>query len=161
VDRTRQIEDLIEPSLRDMGFQLVRVMLRGRERPTLEVMAERLDRAPMRVDDCAEISRAVSALLDVEDPLPGSYVLEVTSPGLDRPLVKPDDYVRFAGFEARIETVAPIDGRRRFKGRLGGLEGDEVRLEVEGAPVAVPLSSIIDSGMRRSTFATFSSSTVP
>jgi ribosome maturation factor RimP len=142
VDRTRQIEDLIEPSLRDMGFELVRVMLRGRERPTLEVMAERLDRSPMRVEDCAEISRAVSALLDVEDPLPGSYVLEVTSPGLDRPLVKPDDYVRFAGYEARIETVAPIDGRRRFKGRLGGLEGDGVRLEVEGAPVALPLSAI-------------------
>lgn len=142
MDRTRQIEDLIVPSLRDLGYELVRVMLRGRERPTLEVMAERLDRAPMTVDDCAEISRAVSALLDVEDPLPGSYVLEVTSPGLDRPLVKPDDYVRFAGLEARIETVAPIDGRRRFKGRLAGLEGDAVRLDAGGTPVALPLSAI-------------------
>ena len=138
----RQVEDLIAPSLRDMGYELVRVMLRGRERPTLEIMAERADRAPMTVEDCAEISRAVSALLDMEDPLPGSYVLEVTSPGIDRPLVRPDDFARFAGFEARIETAAPIDGRRRFKGRLIGVEGDEVRIDVDGAVVPVPLASV-------------------
>ena len=138
----RQVEDLIAPSLRDMGYELVRVMLRGRERPTLEIMAERADRASITVEDCAEISRAVSALLDMEDPLPGSYVLEVTSPGIDRPLVRPDDFARFAGFEARIETAAPIDGRRRFKGRLIGVEGDEVRIEVDGTSVPVPLASI-------------------
>ncbi|HEX2127346.1 MAG TPA: ribosome maturation factor RimP [Thermoleophilaceae bacterium] len=138
----RQVEDLIAPSLRDMGYELVRVMLRGRERPTLEIMAERADRAPMTVEDCAEISRAVSALLDVEDPLPGSYVLEVTSPGIDRPLVRPDDFARFAGFEARIETATPIDGRRRFKGRLIGVEGDEVRIDVDGTVVPVPLASV-------------------
>jgi ribosome maturation factor RimP len=142
VEPIRQVEDLIAPSLRDMGYELVRVMLRGRERPTLEIMAERADRAPMTVEDCAEISRAVSALLDVEDPLPGSYVLEVTSPGIDRPLVRPDDFARFAGFEARIETAAPIDGRRRFKGRLIGVEGDEVRIDVDGAVVPVPLALV-------------------
>ncbi len=142
MERIRQVEDLIAPSLRDMGYEPVRVMLRGRERPTLEVMAERTDRAPMTVEDCAEISRAVSALLDVEDPLPGSYVLEVTSPGIDRPLVRPDDFVRFAGFEARIETTEPLDGRRRFKGRLVGLDGDEVRIDVNGGVVPVPLASI-------------------
>jgi ribosome maturation factor RimP len=142
VDSIRRVEDLIAPSLRDMGYELVRVMLRGRQRPTLEVMAERADRAAMTVDDCAEISRAVSALLDVEDPLPGSYVLEVTSPGIDRPLVRPDDFVRFAGFEARVETAEPLDGRRRFTGRLVGVEGDAVRLDTEGGPVAVPLAAI-------------------
>ena len=147
VDSTRRVEDLIAPSLRDMGYELVRVMLRGRQRPTLEVMAERADRAAMTVDDCAAISRAVSALLDVEDPLPGSYVLEVTSPGIDRPLVKPDDFVRFVGFEARVETAEPFDGRRRFKGRLLGVEeadGGAVRIETaDGGGVAlIPLAAI-------------------
>ncbi len=142
MSQIRRIEELIEPTLRDMGYELVRVMLRGKQRPTLEVMAERRDRAPMTVDDCAEISRAVSALLDVEDPLPGSFVLEVTSPGIDRPLVKAGDFARFAGFEARVETAVPIDGRRRFKGRLLGIEGDEVRIDAQGVSVAVPLASI-------------------
>ena len=129
-----------------MGYELVRVMLRGRQRPTLEVMAERADRAAMTVDDCVEISRAVSALLDVEDPLPGSYVLEVTSPGIDRPLVRPDDFVRFAGLEARVETAEPIDGRRRFKGRLLGVEEADGTVRIEtadgGGVAAIPLAAI-------------------
>ena len=83
-------------------------------------MAERIDDAPMTVDDCAEISHSVSALLDVADPIAGAYALEVSSPGIDRPLVRPEDYDRFAGFEARIEPAQPIDGRKRFRGRLLG-----------------------------------------
>ena len=126
-----------------MGFELVLVRVMGDKRRTLQVLAEPADRARlMTVEDCAEISRAASALLDVEDPLPGSYVLEVTSPGIDRPLVRPDDFARFAGFEAGIETAAPIDGPRRFKGRLIGVEGDEVRIEVDGTVVPVPLASV-------------------
>ena len=87
-------------------------------------MAERRDDAPMTVDDCAEISRSVSALLDVADPIADAYMLEVSSPGIDRPLVRPEDYDRFAGFEARIELREPVDGRKRFRGRLLGRADD-------------------------------------
>ncbi len=97
-----EIARIIEPSLDAMGYRLVRLMQTGGlRRPTLQVMAERRDEAPMTVEDCAEISRAVSALLDVADPIAGAYMLEVSSPGIDRPLVRPEDYDRFAGFEAR------------------------------------------------------------
>jgi ribosome maturation factor RimP len=125
-----------------MGYELVRVLVSGRARPTLQVMVERADRTAMTVDHCAEVSRAVSAILDVEDPFPGAYQLEVTSPGIDRPLIRPADFERFAGFEARLETHEVIDGRKRFKGRLMGLEGDRVRLAQEGEERLVPLAAI-------------------
>lgn len=129
---TAQIEALIEPTLKAMGFSLVRVRLQGGQRPVLQIMAERITDAPndggFTVDDCAEISRAVSAILDVEDPIPSAYTLEVSSPGLDRPLTRPGDFSRFAGFEARVELSAPLEGRKRFRGRIKGLEGDSVKL---------------------------------
>jgi ribosome maturation factor RimP len=142
VDRIRQVTELIEPTLRDMGFDLVRVMMSGGQRPTLQIMVERGDYAPPTLDDCAEVSHAVSALLDVADPLPGAYRLEVTSPGLDRPLVRRADYERFAGFEARLETELPIEGRRRFRGRLLGLAGDQVRLALPEGEQLIPLDAI-------------------
>src|ERR1700691_3688074 len=111
-----------------MGYRLVRVMLSGRQRPTLQLMAERRDDAPMSVEDCAEISRSVSALLDVADPIASAYTLEVSSPGIDRPLVRAEDYDRFAGFEAQVELAQPQDGKKRFRGRVLGRAGDEVRL---------------------------------
>jgi ribosome maturation factor RimP len=115
----------------------------GGSRPTLQIMAEPMDRSrAMGVEDCAEISRAVSAVLDVADPIPGAYRLEVSSPGLDRPLVKAADYERFKGLEARLETVEPIDGRRRFQGRLGGLEGEEVVIATPDAALRLPLAGI-------------------
>src|SRR3954471_3461607 len=93
-----------------MGYRLGRLMQTGGlQRPTLQVMAERRDDAPMTVEDCAEISRTVSALLDVADPIASAYTLEVSSPGIDRPLVRPEDYDRFAGFEARIDLSGPLD----------------------------------------------------
>ena len=105
-----EIARIIEPSLDAMGYRLVRLMQTGGlRRPTLQVMAERRDEAPMTVEDCAEISRAVSALLDVADPIAEAYMLEVSSPGIDRPLVRPEDYDRFAGFEARIDLASPLD----------------------------------------------------
>ena len=125
-----------------MGFEVVRVLLMGGQQPTLQVMAERIDRAPMTVEQCAEISHTVSALLDVADPIPGAYRLEVTSPGIDRPLTRRADYERFAGFEARIETAAPIDGRRRFRGRLLGLSGDDLRIELAEGEGSIPLAAI-------------------
>jgi ribosome maturation factor RimP len=142
VDRIRQVTDLIEPTLRDMGFELVRVLVSGGQRPTLQIMVERADHASTTLEDCAEVSHAVSALLDVADPLPGAYRLEVSSPGIDRPLVRGSDYERFAGFEARLETVLPIDGRRRFSGRLLGLAGDRVRLALPEGEQLIPLEAI-------------------
>ena len=125
-----------------MGYELVRVMSLGGRRPTLQIMAERIDRAGMTVDDCADISRAVSALLDVDDPMVGAYQLEVSSPGIDRPLIKPADFERFAGFEARVETDRVIDGQRRFRGRLLGLEADDLRLALPEGVRVIPLAAI-------------------
>src|SRR5712691_3066354 len=125
-----------------MGYRVVRVALTSLRRPTLQVMAERRDEAPMTVDDCAQISRSVSALLDVEDPIASAYTLEVSSPGIDRPLVRPEDYDRFAGFEARIELSQPIEGRKRFRGRLLGRAEDGVRLAGEVGEVRLPLAAI-------------------
>jgi len=139
---TGKIEAMIAPSLEAMGYRLVRVAITGGRRATLQVMAERVDDRAMTVEDCVEISRTVSALLDVADPIAGAYTLEVSSPGIDRPLVKREDFARFTGFEAKIELAAPRDGRRRFRGRLLGVEGDAVRLLVDAAEIAVPLASV-------------------
>ena len=139
---TKQIAAIIEPSLDAMGYRLVRVALLGARRATLQIMAERRDEAAMSVEDCAEISRSISALLDVADPIAGAYLLEVSSPGIDRPLVRPEDYDRFAGFEARIDLVAPLDGRKRFRGRLLGRAEQHVRLVGETGEVRLPLAAI-------------------
>jgi ribosome maturation factor RimP len=145
------IEALIAPSLAAMGFRVLRVVFTGTggQRATLQIMAERADESGMTVDDCSEVSNAVSALLDVADPVPGAYVLEVSSPGIDRPLLRPEDYQRFAGFEAKLDLARPVEGRRRFRGRLLGLEGDAAKLRVtdklslgEATTVLVPLDAI-------------------
>jgi ribosome maturation factor RimP len=123
---------LIRPTVEAMGFDLVRARLSGgRARPVLQVMAERPDGA-MSGADCAELSRALAALLDVEDPIAGAYELEVSSPGLDRPLTRPQDFERFEGYEAKLELVRARDGRRRFRGRLKGLKDGAVLLETTG-----------------------------
>jgi ribosome maturation factor RimP len=136
------IVPIIEPSLEAMGYRLVRVAFLGAKRATLQIMAERIDEAPMTVDDCTEISRSVSALLDVADPIADAYMLEVSSPGIDRPLTRPEDYDRFAGFEARVELGQPLDGRKRFRGRLLGRTGDHVRLASEAGEVQLPFADI-------------------
>jgi len=139
---TSKIEAMIAPSLEAMGYRVVRVAVTGGRRPTLQVMAERADDQAMRVEDCTEVSRMVSALLDVADPIAGAYLLEVSSPGIDRPLVRPEDFARFAGFEAKVELNAPVDGRKRFRGRLLGVEGDQLRLLVDALPVALPIAAV-------------------
>ena len=122
----RRIAEIISPTVEDMGYELVRVIFVGKH--TLQVMVERADRAGMTVEDCAAVSRAISAVMDVEDPIEGSYNLEVSSPGLDRPLVRFDDYRRFAGLDAKVELRRAVDGRRRFRGKLQGVEGDDIVL---------------------------------
>ncbi|MBT3658173.1 MAG: ribosome maturation factor RimP [Rhodospirillaceae bacterium] len=138
----KRIEDIIAPTVNDLGFEIVRVQLSGKHNPRLQIMAEPIKGSEMTVDHCATISRAVSALLDVDDPISDAYTLEVSSPGLDRPLVKLHDFERFAGFEARIETLEAVDGRKRFRGRLGGVEGETVTISVEGADMDIPYPEI-------------------
>ncbi len=137
----RRIEDIVAPTIVGMGYELVRVaMSKG---GTLQIMIEPADGRAMDIEACAVLSRALSAVLDVEDPMPGSYTLEVSSPGIDRPLTRPKDFARWAGHIARLETAEPVEGRRRFKGTLLGLEGDLVKLRLEdGKEAEVPLSVV-------------------
>jgi len=136
----RRIAGIVRPVIEDMGFELVRVRLMGGRTKTLQIMAERPE-GGIEVDDCARISTAVSAVLDVEDPLEDAYTLEVSSPGIDRPLTRLKDFDAWEGYEARVETTEQIDGRRRFKGILQGTEGDEVLIEIEegGQPLTIGL----------------------
>jgi ribosome maturation factor RimP len=138
------IAELIEPTLRDLGFELVRArFMKGARSTTLQVMAEPIDRRRgMTVDDCAEISHALSAVLDVADAVAGPYRLEVSSPGIDRPLVKAEDFARFAGQAARIELVEPQDGRKKFRGVLAGLDGETVLIDIEGERQRIPHARI-------------------
>ena len=125
------IATLIEPALTDLGFRLVRVaMTGGKESPVLQIMAERAD-GTMSISDCETVSRQLSPVLDAYDPLPGAYRLEISSPGIDRPLVRPTDFEDWSGFEARIELKQAVDGRKRYRGILEGFEAGEVRIECE------------------------------
>jgi ribosome maturation factor RimP len=134
---------MISPSLDAMGYRLVRVAFTGGRRPTLQIMAERRDDVAMTVDDCAEISHSISALLDVADPIPTEYQLEVSSPGIDRPLISREDFARYAGYEAKIEVGRMIEGRKRFRGRVLGVSGDDVRVALPDAEVALPFADIV------------------
>ena len=129
-----RLRELLDPTATDMGFSLVRIrFIGGDEKRTLQIMAERGD-GTMDVGGCADLSRALSAVLDVEDPISGAYDLEVSSPGIDRPLARLVDFERFAGMEAKLEAKGMIEGRKRFRGILEGVEEGEVllRLEIEG-----------------------------
>ena len=124
------LPQFVEPVLDSLGFRLVRIEISGRDGKTVQIMAERPD-GSMTIDDCEAVSKAVSPLLDVQDMVADSYRLEISSPGIDRPLVRPSDFVDWAGSEAKIELKSPIEGRKRFKGRLEGFEDDEVLMDVD------------------------------
>lgn len=126
----RRLAEIITPVIEDLGFELVRVRLQGGKTATLQIMADRPE-GGINVDDCAEISTAVSATLDVQDPIEDNYHLEVSSPGIDRPLTRMKDFESFEGYEARLDLNQPIDGRKRFKGTLAGTEGTEVLINIE------------------------------
>jgi ribosome maturation factor RimP len=126
----REIADLAEPVLGELGFRLVRVKVSGRDGGTVQVMAERPD-GQMTIDDCASISRKLSPLIEALDPLPGGYRLEVSTPGIDRPLVRPSDFASFTGHEAKIELKELVDGRKRFRGLIEGVGNGEALLRIE------------------------------
>ena len=143
MERLSWLEDRIAPTLEAMGFEVVRVALTSGPRKTLQVMADRQDGSLISVDECSEISQALSAIFDVEEPIKGAYDLEISSAGIDRPLTRPKDFATYAGFEAKVETKAPLAGRRRFKGRLKGVNAaNEVVITVDGADVTVPIDAI-------------------
>ena len=140
----RRLAEIITPVIEDMGFELVRVRLMGGKTQLLQIMADRPE-GGIEVDDCAAISTAVSAVLDVEDPILDPYTLEVSSPGIDRPLTRPKDFAEFEGFEAKLETAEPIDGRKRFKGILAGIEGHEVMINVAEGTIGLQFDWLSDA----------------
>jgi ribosome maturation factor RimP len=145
-----RVATVIEPSIQAAGFRLVRVKVTGEAGCTVQVMAERPD-GSMSVEDCEVVSRLISPILDVEDPIERAYRLEISSPGIDRPLVRRSDFARWAGHRTKIELVMPLAGRKRFNGTLLGLEGEEARLrrldaaEGEEAEVLLPLADLAEA----------------
>ena len=140
----RRMAEIITPVIEDMGFELVRVRLMSGKSTTLQIMADKPD-GGIEVDDCAEISQAIGAVLDVEDPILDEYTLEVSSPGIDRPLTRLKDFEMFEGYEAKIETSEMIDGRHRFKGELAGVEEDEVLINVSEGTIGLKFDWLSDA----------------
>ncbi len=140
----RQLAAIVTPTIEGLGFELVRLRLMSGRRAVLQIMAEKPE-GGIEVEDCARISRAVSAVLDVEDPISGEYTLEVSSPGIDRPLTRLKDFDRYAGYEARLETSEMIDGRRRFKGMLAGVQDGEVLVEIPEGTIGLAYDMLADA----------------
>ena len=140
----RRLAEIITPVIEDMGFELVRVRFMSGKAKMIQIMAERPE-GGIHVDECAQISTAVSATLDVEDPVEEAYTLEVSSPGIDRPLTRLKDFETFEGYEAKIETTELIDGRRRFKGELAGVEGGDVLINVEEGTIGLKFDWLSDA----------------
>ena len=136
------LHNMLEPLINKLGFDLVRILTIGKTNPTLQVMIERQDRKNMVVDDCATVSRAISDLLDEKDPISGKYTLEVSSPGLDRPLTTLEHFNRFCNFEAKIETDTVIDNRKRFKGKILRVENNNIIFLMDEKEWIIPYSSI-------------------
>ena len=132
----KKLLELINPIVTDEGFELVRLRLMGSKEITLQIMVARPD-GFINVDECADLSTAISALLDVEDPIIDAYNLEVSSPGIDRPLTRMKDFAEFEGYDAKLETVELIDGRKRFKGTLAGTNGSEIMINVDEGTIGL------------------------
>ncbi|MFW2588552.1 ribosome maturation factor RimP [Sagittula sp. SSi028] len=140
----KRIAEIVAPVIEDMGFELIRLRLQGGETPLLQIMAERPG-GGIHVDECAEISTAVSAVLDVEDPISDQYTLEVGSPGIDRPLTRLKDFDTYEGYEAKIETAEMIDGRKRFRGVLAGVENGEVLINLDEGTIGLQFDWLADA----------------
>jgi ribosome maturation factor RimP len=142
-----RVASIAEPVLEQLGYRLVRVRVSSAEGCTVQIMAERPD-GSMTVEDCEAVSRALSPVFDVNDPIDKAYRLEISSPGIDRPLVRKSDFERYAGHLVRIEMEAPVNGRKRFRGHLAGTEGDMAKLhrddarEGEEADVLLPIEDM-------------------
>lgn len=142
MQKKHHLNDMLEPIVNELGFDLVRIITIGNVNPTLQVMIERKDRKNIIVDDCAAASRAISAVLDEKDPISGKYTLEVSSPGLDRPLTSLENFVRFSGFEAKIETDVEIEKRKRFKGRIIRVDNDTIVFLMDDKEWMIPYDAV-------------------
>ena len=140
----KKLAELLNPILEDLGFEMVRVRLSNGNPSTLQIMADRLD-GQIGVDELAEINTSVGTILDVEDPIPENYTLEISSPGIDRPLTRKKDFDSFQGFEAKIETTELIDGQRRFRGILAGVNNDEVLINLEEGTIGLKFTWLSDA----------------
>lgn len=140
----QRLAAVVGPVIEDLGYELVRLRLMSGKTKTLQIMAEKPD-GGIEVDDCAAISTAVSATLDVEDPIEDNYTLEVSSPGIDRPLTRLKDFDRWEGYEAKVETTELIDGQRRFKGEIAGTEGEEVLITIEQGTIGLRFEWLSDA----------------
>ena len=140
----KKLAALLNPILEDLGFEMVRVRLSNGNPSTLQIMADRLD-GQIGVDELAEINTSVGTVLDVEDPIPENYTLEISSPGIDRPLTRKKDFDSFQGFEAKVETTELIDGRRRFRGVLAGVNNDEVLINLEEGTIGLKFTWLSDA----------------
>lgn len=140
----KKLAELLNPILEDLGFEMVRVRLSNGNPSTLQIMADRLD-GQIGVDELAEINTSVGTILDVEDPIPENYTLEISSPGIDRPLTRKKDFDSFQGFEAKVETTELIDGRRRFRGILAGVNNDEILINLEEGTIGLKFTWLSDA----------------
>lgn len=140
----RRLAAIVAPTIEGMGFELVRLRLMGGRRAVLQIMAER-PAGGIEIEDCARISRAVGAVLDVEDPISVEYTLEVSSPGIDRPLTRLKDFERWAGYQAKLETSEAIDGRKRFRGELSGVQDGEVLIEIPEGVIGLAFDMLADA----------------
>ena len=140
----KRLAELTEPVIQDMGYELVRLRYMGGKTPTLQIMADRPN-GGIEVDELADISTAISAILDVEDPVLDAYTLEVSSPGIDRPLTRFKDFDAYEGYEAKLETDELIDGQKRFKGTLAGTEGEEILINVEQGTIGLRFEWLSDA----------------
>lgn len=136
------LQDMIEPVVEKEGFELVRVMTIGQANPTLQVMIDTLDGSDITVDDCAKVSHALSDVLDEKDPIKDRYSLEVSSPGLDRPLTKLQHFARWQGYEVKIETEDKVENRKRFKGKISEVANENIVLTTEDTQYTIPFSLI-------------------
>jgi len=140
----RRLAEIVTPVIEGMGFELVRIRYMGGNTPTIQIMAEKPE-GGIEVDDCAQISHAISATLDVEDPIEDAYNLEVGSPGIDRPLTRLKDFDTFEGYDVKLETQEMVGGRKRFRGILAGVEGDEVLINIEEGTVGLQFDWLVDA----------------
>lgn len=137
------LQDLLEPVIRGLGYETVRIITIGQTNPTLQIMIDKLDGSDIVVEDCAKVSRGLSEILDEKDPISGKYNLEVSSPGLDRPLTKPEHFSRFVGYEAKVETDEMVENRKRFKGKIISLDSDnQIHLEMDDQEYVIPFDAV-------------------
>ena len=143
MQKKHPLQDMLEPAISELGYETVRILTIGQANPTLQIMIDKLDGSDIVVDDCAKVSRKISEILDANDPIKDKYNLEVSSPGLDRPLTKIEHFKRFIGYEVKIDTDVIIENRNRFRGRIESVDGNNaIHIKADEAEYAVPFDAV-------------------